>query len=811
MKKIQRSLLLLCALLAASPVRATLGASFQMQLGNPSSATTDPANHTRYLVQRAQYAMDYDDTTHEPNWVSWNLTAADVGGSGRSDFAVDPDLPLSFRRVLTTDYVGSGYDRGHMCPSADRTVTTADNQATFYMSNMVPQAPDNNQGVWASFETYCRTLASAGNEILLVAGPSAFSGMPIASGVAVPGFTWKVAVVVPLGPGTAVSRITTTTRVIAIKIPNIQGIRSNPWQNYVTSAAQLETDTGFTFFTELSAAVASALRTKVDGQNSTGAPTITTQPASQTAVAGSTVTFSVSATGTAPLSYQWSKDDTEIAGATNATLQLAPVQTGDAGSYTVVVTNTAGSIASNAATLVVAAPVAGDVVYWSFDTATPGNFPAGVTSSALTQNNNNGTTPLLTSVSISSGYAGASGGNNAGAAARVGPLNTAASGSAYFEFTLTPAAGQPLTVTGLSFGSRSTSTGPQAYDIFSSVDNFTTRVATGALVNNSTWTLQAPVMTTVTGAAGSAVTFRIYGYGGSGSAATSTANWRIDDLKITASTSAPVPARFVNLSTRARAGVGVESAIAGFVISGTEAKTLLIRAVGPTLGSFGVTGTLAAPKLDLMQGTTTLATNTGWTTATNSAAIAAAATSTGAFPLGARSADSALLVTLAAGNYTALASAANAQPGVALVEIYDVSGSSAAQKLVNLSTRAFAGTGNTTLIAGFVIDGASAKRVLIRAAGPALAAFGVSGVLARPQLVLRAANGDVVAQNTGWSTSADAAAIATAAAQAGAFAFATGSADSALLVTLPAGNYTAQVIGADGGTGIALVEVYDVP
>ncbi len=149
-----------------------------MQLGNATSATSsDPNNHTHYLIQRPQYALDYNDTTHEPNWVAWDLTSGDVGSSGRGTFPwVDTTLPPSFYEVLTTDYSGSGYDRGHMCPSADRTVTVADNEQLFYMSNMIPQSPDNNQGGGATFEDYCRSQASAGHEILITSGPSVFGG-----------------------------------------------------------------------------------------------------------------------------------------------------------------------------------------------------------------------------------------------------------------------------------------------------------------------------------------------------------------------------------------------------------------------------------------------------------------------------------------------------------------------------------------------------------------------------------------------------------------------------------------------------------
>ena len=123
---------LVLALALATALRAALGSALQMQTGNPSGATADAANHARYLITRAQYALDYNDTTRQPNWVAWDLSSADLGTSGRSsDFFVDPTLPAGFYRVLTTDYSGSGFDRGHLCPSGDRTVTEADNQVTF--------------------------------------------------------------------------------------------------------------------------------------------------------------------------------------------------------------------------------------------------------------------------------------------------------------------------------------------------------------------------------------------------------------------------------------------------------------------------------------------------------------------------------------------------------------------------------------------------------------------------------------------------------------------------------------------------------
>lgn len=256
--------------IAILPAKAIIGVAYQMQLGNPSGATVDPNNHNHYLIQRPVEAMDYSDALGEPVWASWDLTTADVGSISRSSsYFPDTNLPPTFYRVTDADYNGVGninFNRGHMCPSEDRTDTRADNDMLFFMSNIIPQSAANNQGVWGNFEGDCRTLANAGNEILIICGPSGFGTNRIPSGKAViADYTWKVAVVVPLGAGTALSRITTATRVISLKIPNNNSV-SSTWQTYVTKAEQIESDTGFTFFTALPPNLAWVLRSKVDGQ-----------------------------------------------------------------------------------------------------------------------------------------------------------------------------------------------------------------------------------------------------------------------------------------------------------------------------------------------------------------------------------------------------------------------------------------------------------------------------------------------------------------------------------------------------------------
>jgi len=254
---------------AVCRTNATIDVSLQMQLGNLSNASADTNNHAHYLIQRTVEAIDFSDNLGEPVWASWDLTAGDVGSATRSTtYYTDTNLPPNFYHVTTTDYNGVGnidFNRGHLCPSEDRTDNTTDNKLVFYMTNIMPQSGPNNQGVWANFETYCRSLLTT-NELLITCGPSGFGTNTIPSGKAyIASNVWKVVVCVPLGGGTALSRVTADNRVIAISIPNVTNGLSSAWTNYLTSPQKIEQDTGFTFFIALPANVAAALRAKVDG------------------------------------------------------------------------------------------------------------------------------------------------------------------------------------------------------------------------------------------------------------------------------------------------------------------------------------------------------------------------------------------------------------------------------------------------------------------------------------------------------------------------------------------------------------------
>jgi len=270
----------------------------------------------------------------------------------------------------------------------------------------------------------------------------------------------------------------------------------------------------------------------------------------------------------------------------------------------------------------------------------------------------------------------------------------------------------------------------------------------------------------------------------------------------------------VNLSTRAQVGTGDNIIISGFVIGPGSSKTVLVRGIGPALGSYGVPGALPDPVLKLFNNSapnTPIATNSAWR-----AADAATFQSVGAFALAAGSKDTAIVSTLNPGVYSAQVSSASGGTGIASVEIYEVG--AASSKLVNISTRALVGTGAAMTLPGFVIaDGTGTRRLLVRVAGPALGAYGVPGTLADPLLRVTNATGTVIlATNDNWGTPSDASAadsamLTTAFQQAGAQPFPdTASKDAAILGDFSPGAYAIQVSGAGGTTGVVLVEVYDV-
>jgi hypothetical protein len=267
-----------------------------------------------------------------------------------------------------------------------------------------------------------------------------------------------------------------------------------------------------------------------------------------------------------------------------------------------------------------------------------------------------------------------------------------------------------------------------------------------------------------------------------------------------------VDSKLLNISTRGFVGTGTNELIAGFLVGGSTTKNVLIRASGPALEKLNILGALPDPMLQVYSGSTVIATNSGWA---GDPAIASAASAAGGFSwLDPTSKDSALLMSLSPGLYTAEVSGASGDTGVSLVEVYDVTSAGDTSKLLNISTRGFVGTGSSSLIAGFFVGGSTAKTVLIRASGPALDPFGVSGTLPDPQLQIYTGS-TLLASNDAWAGNP---AIASAANAAGGFPWSDPtSSDAALLLTLDPGAYTAVVSGVNADTGVSLVEVYDVP
>ncbi|MCW3052172.1 MAG: non-specific endonuclease [Chthonomonadales bacterium] len=252
--------------------RADMVAQSQMLLGNLDNATSSANNKEHFLIQANQFSLSYNDTLHFPNWVSWHLNAGDVGGTSRGQFQPDTSLPSGFTVITPSDYTRSGYDRGHNCPSADRSDTRANNDAVFKMTNMTPQAHGLNAGPWEQLESYCRTLAKQGNELYIVCGHGFSAPTHDTVGraqIAVPDFGWKVVVVIPDRSGNDLNRITAQTRVIAVKMPNINTVSKQIWTRYLVTPAQVEQATGLHLFTALPPQVATVLKAKLDTGGST--------------------------------------------------------------------------------------------------------------------------------------------------------------------------------------------------------------------------------------------------------------------------------------------------------------------------------------------------------------------------------------------------------------------------------------------------------------------------------------------------------------------------------------------------------------
>jgi endonuclease G, mitochondrial len=237
--------------------------SVHLTMGNPSNAVHDTSYTSNYLMEKSQYVLSYARDNGTSNWSSWHLDSSWLGTTPRQDdFRGDSTLPAGWYKVVSTSYSGSGYDRGHLCPSGDRTFTVADNSATFLMTNMIPQTADNNRITWEGMEEYERDLATAGNEMYVIAGGYGNAGTINSGHVVVPTYTWKVIIVLPSGSND-ITRVTNSTRTIAVWVPNQSGI-NHDWKTYRVSVDYVESMTGYDFFANVTDATETTIEAVTD-------------------------------------------------------------------------------------------------------------------------------------------------------------------------------------------------------------------------------------------------------------------------------------------------------------------------------------------------------------------------------------------------------------------------------------------------------------------------------------------------------------------------------------------------------------------
>lgn len=247
---------------------------FNMGLGNPSNAKTSTTEEENYLIERLQYSLSYSKSRGTANWVSWYLNRDWLGTTDRQDdFRSDPQVPASWYRVneFDYDYWANGFHRGHCCPSADRTSTRADNSATFFMTNMIPQAPDHNSNLWADFESFIRNKVRAGQEAYIIMGSYGKGGIgdsgyreTLSNGkVTVPRYIWKVVVLLDEGEDD-VNRIDENTRIISILTENDNAIGSHSWGSYRVSIDDIESATGLDLLSEVPVNMQTVIEMKVD-------------------------------------------------------------------------------------------------------------------------------------------------------------------------------------------------------------------------------------------------------------------------------------------------------------------------------------------------------------------------------------------------------------------------------------------------------------------------------------------------------------------------------------------------------------------
>lgn len=258
---------------AGTDAQPAAGDNSNLLFGNPSNASS--ISNDNFLLNQSYYVESYNGSRGTPNWVSWHLDASNFTGvTDRLDnFAGFNGLPQSVFVVQSNSYSGSGFDRGHNIPSGDRTSSANANSATFLMTNMIPQAPQNNQQTWNNLEGYLRTKVLEGNEVYIIMGSYGTGGTgskgaasSIADGkITVPSNVWKIAVIIPAG-NDDISRVSAGTRVIAVNTPNVNTIDSD-WKKYRVSVRSIEAATGYNLLSGLPVSLQDVIENKVDAAN----------------------------------------------------------------------------------------------------------------------------------------------------------------------------------------------------------------------------------------------------------------------------------------------------------------------------------------------------------------------------------------------------------------------------------------------------------------------------------------------------------------------------------------------------------------
>ena len=533
-------------------------------------------------------------------------------------------------------------------------------------------------------------------------------------------------------------------------------------------------------------------------------PSITSQPAKISATAGSSASFTVVASGTGTLAYQWMVNGAPIAGATTATLTLPNVQLTDAGTYSAVASSAYGSATSAGAVLTVSAGATAPIFQYqpnstSVTVGGTASFSVGMVGSPpiTYQWSKNGTAipgATLSSLTFVTAKAADAGSFSV---AITNPAGKVASSSA--TLGVSPVGGPPVPVSiVLQPVPVSTTVGGAA--------TFTVAVTGDASITYQWQKNQAPIA----GATSPSFTVTDVQPSDAGTYYVMIANGFSAVISFPTPlvvTPVTVPSRLTNVSALGFAGSGAQALVMGLVVGGTGGETTLVRAIGPTLSAFGLTAVLADPQLNVFSSTgASMASNDNWG---GTGALSTVFAQAGAFPLPPASLDAAVVMSLQPGMYTAQVTGANAGTGAALMEVYDAgTAASPTAHYVNASGRGFVGGSPSVLTVGFVIAGTSSKTLLVRGIGPTLAAYSVAGSLADPQLTVFDSNQNVVGSNDNWGGTA---ALQAAFNAVYASPLPMTSKDSAVVVTLPPGAYTVQVSGVGGSTGIALIELYEMP